>query len=85
MNLNSIYIQSIAFTKAVNKNGKVTQNHSGRKNKKAIQATNETKVMSQYIPAFSVLEAMLFMIILRMAKLTTILYLLVLLSQLDYN
>lgn len=79
MNFSSIYTQSIAFTKAVNKNGNVTQNHSGRKIKNAIQATNETNVISQYVPAFCVLEAMLFMINLRLAKLITILYLLVLL------
>jgi hypothetical protein len=37
----------MALTKAVNKNGRVTQNHSGRKIKKAMQATSETKNISQ--------------------------------------
>lgn len=38
----------MAQTKEVNRKGKVTQNHSGNKTRKAIQAKRETKNPSQY-------------------------------------
>jgi len=44
------YILPIALVSAVNKNGKVTQNHSGLIKRKAKQATRLTKVISQYFP-----------------------------------
>jgi hypothetical protein len=43
------YIQRIAFTKYVHKNGRVTQNHSGHVNKSPIVATNEIMVYNQYV------------------------------------
>lgn len=44
------YIQSIAITKLVNRNGKVTQHHSGKNIRNNIQATSDTIVYNQYFP-----------------------------------
>lgn len=38
----------MAYTKDVNRKGRVTQNHSGRITRKAIHATSEIKNASQY-------------------------------------
>lgn len=48
------YIHFIAFTKAVNKNGRVTQNHSGRITKKAMVAIRDRRNIIQYDRVFSV-------------------------------
>lgn len=45
-----IYILPIALVSAVNKKGRVTQNHSGLIKRKARQATRLTKVIIQYFP-----------------------------------
>ena len=43
------YNQSNAFTRAVNKNGSGTQNHSGQTTKNPIVTNNETKKYTQYV------------------------------------
>jgi hypothetical protein len=42
------YIQSIAWTKYVNKNGSITQNHSGRMIKNPIVSKRDTAKYNQY-------------------------------------
>ena len=47
-NSNWTYAHLIAYTKEVKSDGNVTQNHSGKRIKNAIQAINEIKKPSQY-------------------------------------
>jgi hypothetical protein len=44
------YTQSIAPTKEVNRNGNITQNHSGKNIKNAIVSTSDTKNANQNFP-----------------------------------
>ncbi|HMQ07682.1 MAG TPA: hypothetical protein PKC30_10310 [Saprospiraceae bacterium] len=48
-----IYIHRIASTYAVKRNGRVTQNHSGKNMRKARQAIKEPKNTNQYIRILS--------------------------------
>lgn len=50
--MNLDYIQSFACTKYVKTKGSVTQNHSGRKIKKATHANTESPNNPQYFPKF---------------------------------
>ena len=56
------YIQSIAWTKYVNKNGSITQNHSGRIIKNPIVSNRDTAKYNQYFPVDLVVDDIVVML-----------------------
>ena len=53
------YIQSIAWTKYVRRNGSITQNHSGRMIRNPIVSNKDTAKYSQYFPVDLVVDAII--------------------------